>query len=697
MAFGLWLFGEKLFLMVNNELFAQLARDYVKDSLILTDADGKTLWVNSAFTALTGYELFEIKGRKPGELLQRGGGSQENKTLLSKAIKSKTSCSVDLINYTKSGEEYLTEVNISPILGDDKEVLYFIGTQRDVTSQRTQFQESIDFRAYQRALEEQAIVSVANARGDITYVNQKFIDISGYTSNELLGKNHRIINSRTHKPSFFKKMWQEIKRGNTWSGEVCNRSKVGELYWVDTTIVPVKGPDGKVLRYVSIRYDITERTKIYNELKLAVISDKSTGLLNREGFYSVLSDQVAMSKNQKGFTEFFLIKLGIDQLKELNDSLGHQYGDILLQKTAQRLIETSGESATVARVGGDEFAVIVSPDNLDHSTIEGFVKRLHTDICAPVELREGPYNPSCSVGLVAYPRDAETIDELLINVDLVFYEAKKTARNQCLFFNAGIKEKLEHKKHIKDLLLQAVDEDLFSIVMQPIFDLKRGQHVGFEILVRLSYKGESIPPDVFIPLAEELGIISQIGDIVFHKAMQAYCTMSDKGLSPGKIAINFSPPQFMDVDMVDCIKTGMNQYNIPYDKLVVEITETAFIGSLAKAVGLAISELQLLGVDIALDDFGTGFSSLSHLREFNVNKIKIDKSFINDIEVDANDLALVEGLVSLAFKLGLDVVAEGVETEAQLALLRDCQCQYIQGYYHSRPLTLEQAIEFLSS
>jgi len=683
--------------MINNHLFAQIAFENVRDSLILTDENGFTLWVNKAFIDLTGFQLADIQGRKPGELLQGPASSHESKNALAKAIKNKVACSVDIVNYTKSGDEYLTEVNMSPILDKNTGTEYFIGMQRDVTVQRTHFQESIDFRAYQRALEEQAIVSVADAKGDITYVNQKFIDISGYSSKQLIGKNHRIINSNTHERDFFRHMWQDIKLGKTWNGVVCNRSKFGELYWVDTTIVPVKGPDGKILRYVSIRYDITERTKINRELKLAAITDKLTGLLNREGLYSKLSDIVNPEARDRVTPQSLLIKLGIDHFKELNDTSGHYYGDILLQETARRLSDVCGDIAHVARIGGDEFAAIVPTSGMTEVQVDAFLDDLHARICEIVTLRKAGYRPSCSIGIVRYPNDAETVKELLINADIALHEAKQSARNQCLFFDARIKEKLEYKKYIKDLLITAIEEDLFNIVMQPICNLETSEHVAFEILLRLSDNDTPISPDVFIPIAEELGLIAKVGDIVLNKAMSAFRIMLDSGLSPGKIAINFAPPQFLESNIVERIQEVMAQYKLPPKLLVIELTETAFIGSSAKRVAAVLARLQTLDIEVALDDFGTGFSSLSHLRDFKVNKIKIDKSFINDIELDSTDLALVEGLVSFAQKMGLDVVAEGVETETQLNLLRTCKCQYIQGYYHSRPLTLENAISFLQT
>lgn len=683
--------------MINNHLFAQIAFEHVRDSLILTDANGLTLWVNQAFIDMTGFQLADIQGRQPSELLQGPASSQESKNALAKAIKDKVACTVDIVNYTKSGEEYVTEVIMLPIVNKQADAEYFIGMQRDVTVERTHFQESIDFRAYQRALDEQAIVSVADAKGDITYVNQKFIDISGYSSSELIGKNHRIINSNTHKRDFFKHMWRDIKRGKTWNGVVCNRNKFGELYWVDTTIVPVKGPDGKILRYVSIRYDITERTKINNELKLAAITDKLTGLLNREGLYSKLSEMVNKRAYESVTSQGLLVKLGLDHFKELNDTFGHHYGDTILQEIAKRLSEVCLEIGQVARIGGDEFAAIVFTEDMTEMQVDAFLKDLHSCICDTLVLRKTDYTPSCSIGVVRYPDDAETVKELLINVDIALYEAKHSARNQFLFFDASIKEKLDHKKYIKDLLIAAIEKDHFSIVMQPICDLESSEHVGFEILLRLSDNGTPISPDVFIPIAEDLGLIAKIGDIVLNKAMSAFRTILDSGLSPGKIAINFAPPQFLESNVVERIQEVMAQYKLPPKLLVIELTETAFIGSTAKRVAHVLARLQALDIEVALDDFGTGFSSLSHLRDFKVNKIKIDKSFISDIEIDSTDLALVEGLVGFAQKMGLDVVAEGVETETQLQLLRNCKCQYMQGYYHSRPLTLENAITFLQA
>lgn len=683
--------------MINSKLFAQIAFEHARDSLILTDEKGLVIWINNAFSRMSGYQLDDMLGKKPGDVLQGPLSSAKSKKILSSAVKSGKSCTTDIVNYQKSGKQYLAEIILSPIYNSKNQLKYYVAVQRDVTLQRAQSQESVDFRAYRRALDEQAIVSVADPSGIITYVNHKFNTISGYASSELIGKNHRIINSRTHTREFFSHMWREISKGNTWHGEVCNRAKSGDLYWVDTTIVPVNGADGEILRYVSIRYDITERKHAESELNRAASTDKLTGLLNRAGLQGELLEKLDNPHPQNMFSESVLIKIGIDHFKELNDGLGHQYGDLLLQEIARRLLLICQNRSVIARVGGDEFSIVLPSRKLSEQQLQALLENIHQSISNTLLLADHSYTPSCSMGVARFPQDAQSLEMLLINLDIALNEAKKSGRNQWLFFDVKVKEKLEYQKYLKSLLINALEHDLFTIVMQPICTIDTSQHVGFEVLVRLFDRGNPVPPDVFIPLAEEFGLIIPLGDQVMCKAMAAHRKLLDRGLAPGKMAINVGPAQFLEANFVDRVQENLREYDLDPTMLVIEITETALIGRSSKVVSNALFELQAIGIEVALDDFGTGFSSLSHLRDFNVNKIKIDKSFVNDIEHDSTARSLVEGLICFANKMGLDVVAEGVETEQQLQLLANYGCHYMQGYLHARPLGIEDAAAFITA
>ncbi|WP_371195112.1 EAL domain-containing protein [Glaciecola sp. SC05] len=681
--------------MINNELFAKIALQHVCEAIVLTDTQGLVLWVNDAFTKMTGYCLDDMLGMRPGYLLQGASSNPESIELISTSIKNHSACKVDIINYTKSGSQYLTEINLSPIFDSNGDIEYFVALQKDVTNERTHFQESIDLKAYRRALDEQAIVSVADPNGVITYVNENFCKISGYSSGELIGKNHRIINSRFHNRAFFTDMWRQISAGNTWHGEVCNRGKSGALYWVDTTIVPVNGVDGEILRYVSTRYDITERKAVEYELERAATYDQLTGLHNRFGFNQELKTSLKNNTFLTPPSEILLVKIDLDHFKELNDSLGHEYGDLLLKEMANRITEICDNKAVVARVGGDEFSLFLNNDNIDKSQIQKFLDKLHKTASKTFWLLDNSYTTSCSMGVARYPIDGDNLETLIINADMALNEAKKTGRNQWLYFDIEVRQKVDYQKYLKALLIEAIENDLFNIVLQPICSIKTGKHIGFEVLVRLSDKEQSIPPDIFIPVAEELGLINPIGSIVMQKAFSAMRKMLDLQLIPGKIAVNIAAPQFLEPEFFNRVSSLLIEYALAPSMVILEITETALIGRSSHLVAQVLSEFQAIGVEVALDDFGTGFSSLSHLRDFKVNKIKIDKTFVAELEHNSADRDLVSGLITFALKMGLDIVAEGVETQEQLTLLSDYGCQYFQGYFHSRPISVKQAILFL--
>ncbi|WP_193081555.1 putative bifunctional diguanylate cyclase/phosphodiesterase [Pseudooceanicola spongiae] len=672
------------------DILAKLVAEHVCDGLVLTDPEGKILWINPAFERLCGYELHEIIGKRPGEVLQGNDTSPHSRARLAEAIATQTRCRVDIVNYDKAGSAYISEIHLGPIFDDDGQLTHFVAVQRDVTRERALAQESIDYKTYQRALDQQAIISATDARGRITYVNSKFSSISGYTSEELIGQNHRIVNSGRHNPSFFRDMWQSIRAGQTWHGEICNITKGGDLYWVDTNIVPVHGAGGEIVRYVSTRYEVTKRKAVEDELRRIAETDDLTGLANRARFAKDLAQRITLSGQEPTDQGGLLIMFDLDHFKELNDTLGHHCGDQLLQEIGQRLMDFTGPNRVVARLGGDEFAAFI-PAEAYQNAPEEYLRSLHAFTSKAVSLSDTIYLPSFSMGVTLYPQDAQTVEGLLINADVALYEAKHNGRNQWCIFDQSVRGKLICRNHLKAILADALDNDRFQIALQPFCKFETGAHSGFEVLVRLDDEGSPVAPDLFIPLAEELGFISRIGRVVMQKAMAARQAMVQAGLRPGKFAINVSAPELREPCFALEVQELLAQHDIPPTELVIEITETALIGRSTQTVASTLQQLHESGVGLALDDFGTGFSSLSHLRDFHVDKIKIDKSFVHDLEEDASDRALVDGLISLARRLGIEVVAEGVETTAQRDYLRSFGCDYLQGFIHSRPLTVKAA------
>lgn len=679
----------------DNTVFAALVVEHVRDGIVLTDARGLVVWINPAFTRMSGYDLADIRGRRPGDVLQGPLTTPESRTALAGAIRERVARTVEIVNYSRAGHAYIAQIDLAPIFDADGKLSYFVAIQRDVTREHGLAQESTDFKAYRKALDQQAIVSVTDARGRITYANGKFCAISGYSAEELIGKTHRIVNSGTHEPGFFRDMWAKICTGQTWHGEVCNRTKDGSLYWVDTTVVPVHDTNGDIVRYVSTRYAISERKLAEAELRRIAEVDALTGMANRTRFNHDLRTHLAAAQAGQGRNGGLVIMFDLDHFKDLNDTLGHNAGDLLLKEIGRRLLSFVGPGCVVSRLGGDEFAALI-PDEFIGFDEQAFMRALHQFAGAAVALNDTLYVPSFSMGVTRYPGDAGTVEELMINADMALYEAKRNGRNQWCFFDPNVRTKLEYRSHLKAVLLQAIESDLFQIALQPYCDLSTGAHAGFEVLARLMHHGKPVPPDHFIPLAEDLGLIAPIGRVVRQKAFEARRRMVIMGLDPGQIAINVAALEFREATFVEDLLAALAVYGMQPGDLTVEITETALIGRSTEKVAQALVQLQARGVAVALDDFGTGFSSLSHLREFNVNKIKIDKSFVTHLETNQSDRVLVDGLIALARRLGLRVVAEGVETEGQRDYLRQCGCDYLQGYLHARPLSVDEALRFLA-
>jgi diguanylate cyclase (GGDEF)-like protein/PAS domain S-box-containing protein len=597
------------------------------------------------------------------------------------------------VNYHKDGTAYVAEISMGPILDETGTLTHFVAVERDVTAQRQLAEESVDLHAYRRALEQQAIVSVTDARGRVTFVNDNFCKISGYSREELLGSSHRIINSGMHDRSFFREMWQVIRTGGTWHAEVCNRTKLGALYWVDTTIVPVTGKDGRVVRYVSTRYDITERKLAEDELRRMAETDPLTGLGNRALFGAVLRRTLAACTVDPALPGGLLVVLDLDHFKDLNDTAGHHVGDMLLKQIGHRLTQVAG-AGTVARLGGDEFALLL-PDTDGSGSDLGRVETLQAALAEAMMLDDKVYVPAFSMGVARYPRDSESAEGLIIGADIALFEAKRSGRNRWHFFDPEVRERLDYRSQLKTALIEALDEDRFEVAFQPIVAIADGRHVGFEVLVRLEHEGRSLPPDHFVPLAEELGLIGKVSRCVMRKAAGVHRGLRDANLNPGFMALNIAAPQFREPGFVVEMQEFLFDNALAPQDLLVEITETALIGRSTDVVAAALESLRAMGIRAALDDFGTGFSSLSHLRDFAVDKIKIDKSFVQRLDRSPRDRDLVEGLVLLAHRIGLDIVAEGVETEAQLGFLRDIGVQQAQGFLFARPLTPVAAQEWL--
>tara|TARA_R110002111_G_scaffold247140_5_gene310198 strand:+ start:14945 stop:16678 length:1734 start_codon:yes stop_codon:yes gene_type:complete len=543
-------------------------------------------------------------------------------------------------------------------------------------------------QAFRDAVDEAGIVAITDLRGKILEVNDNFCEISGYSREELIGADHRILRSEQHSPDFFKDMYRTICGGRTWRGEICNKSKNGTLYWVDTTIVPLLNRQGKVGGFLALRIDISEQKRLVESLQQLAHHDPLTGLPNRVAILESIQKVI----NRRSDKHFALLFMDIDRFKLINDSLGHEVGDKLLQEFATRLRKSvrAADMIQAARLGGDEFVVLLENISEPHDAIL-VAKRLMKTLAQPYELSGYTIYSKASVGIVTSEHLSETASEMLSNADLAMYEAKAAKMDCPIVFDRVLRDKAQKRLYIENELRDVIARNELRLFYQPIVELESGAVKGVEALIRW-FHAESglITPDEFIPVAEEMGMIIPIGNFVIDEACRQLSEWR-KALgenAPANLHVNVSRKQLEHPTLVKIVKQAIQKHEIPPDCLHLEVTESIIMHDRKTSIE-TLNQLKKLGVHIDVDDFGTGYSSLSCLGDFPIDVLKLDREFIKKSD-RSREVMLIHALIILAEKLGLEVIAEGIETSEQLALLRKLGCGYGQGYFFSKPLSAEE-------
>jgi diguanylate cyclase (GGDEF)-like protein/PAS domain S-box-containing protein len=573
----------------------------------------------------------------------------------------------------------------------DGRPLRMIGTHADISA-RKQAEESLQLAAmvYQHSSEAMAI---ADAENIIVSINPAFTQTTGYVADEVIGQDPSILKSGRHDPAFYEAMWQSIKTTGHWQGEIWNRHKNGAAYAAYLTINTIFDADGLVSRRVALFSDITQKKESEELIWRHANFDALTQLPNRRMLLDRLNQ--AIKKSHRTGMSLALLFLDLDEFKDVNDTLGHDMGDILLKEAAQRMCSCVRGTDTVARLGGDEFTIVLG-ELEDTGSVERVAQEILQKLAAPFQLGTEVAYISASIGITLYPTDATEIEDLFKNADQAMYATKALGRNRYSYFTASMQEAAQSRKRLTSDLRSALLEQQFQIHYQPIVELQTGAIHKAEALIRWQHPTQGmISPTAFIPVAEETGMITGIGDWVFKEAAKQARLWRASHDADFQISINVSPVQFKDenyspADWFEHLK----QLGLSGQCVVIELTE-GLLMEVNPAVNAKLLALRDAGMQVAIDDFGTGYSSLSYIKTFDIDYLKIDQSFVRNLSPNSDDLALCEAIIVMAHKLWLKVIAEGVETELQRELLQSAGCDYAQGYLFSKPVPAEEFVALL--
>lgn len=531
---------------------------------------------------------------------------------------------------------------------------------------------------------------ITNDEGKIVKINTSFTAITGYTKNDVLGKNPSILKSGRHTHTFYKKMWYEIEHHGWWAGEIWNKRKNGEVYPEWLQINKVIEPATKRVFYTSLFSDISDRKKRQTELDRLAHYDTLTGLVNRYFLQITLTNLLENSKRTN--TKNGILFLDLDHFKQINDLYGHNEGDLLLQEAAQRIQASVRTSDIVARVGGDEFIVVLTRVQ-SQELVEKISNNLIDVLRKPFHINNHEHTIGASIGIVISPIHGKSIDELLSRADSAMYRAKNSGRNQTSVFKQEDEEYIKKKDTLKSLLLKIIkepDTKNLDVYYQPIINAKDNSLYSMEALLRVKDNDDNfINPEEIINIAESEGLISEFGEILFSKVCKFYKYNLDNNYKIVPITVNLSILQLIREDFIDNFKDIVNLYDLDISYFNFEITETKAMENLESLL-LNIAKLNRLGSKIYLDDFGTGYASLSQLHNLPIDIVKIDKSFTFRIDDDVQAKNMVKAMVLMTNELGCKIVIEGVETKQSFEWLKSIGVDFIQGYYFSKPLNSKE-------
>ncbi|MEW6426473.1 MAG: EAL domain-containing protein [Thermodesulfobacteriota bacterium] len=590
---------------------------------------------------------------------------------------------------TGASREFAVHGEVEPCLDPQGKAARIEGIIQDVTFlKKAQNDLLLSAKIFESSIEG---ITITDAQGKIQFVNRAFTDITGYAAEEVIGENPRLLRSSRHDPVFYQGMWQELLQRGNWQGEIWNRRKNGETYPEWLSITSIKDGRGQVSNYVAVFHDLTAVKRNEAQLRFQAQHDALTGLPNSVLFADRLGVAVGHARGSGGKVAVLFVDL--DNFKRVNDSLGYTVGDLLLQECAARIRGCLADEVTVSRQGSDVFLVLV--EGIGHAKEStDAARRIIEGLSRPLVVDGHEFHMTASIGITLFPDDARTPGDLIKNAGLALDRAKEAGKNTYELFTRGLNDKVQRRLTLENDLRKALLKQEFLVHYQPRVSLADGRMESVEALVRWQRNdGQLVSPAEFIPLAEETGLILPLGELVLRIACADVRHWRDQGF-PLRVSVNLSPRQFHQEGLVGRVAAILAETGLPGSALEFEITEGMVMTNEEKAIGL-LGQLREMGIALSVDDFGTGYSSLYYLKRLPIDTLKIDRTFIRDIQENPDDMAIVAATVSMAHRLQLRVVAEGVETLEQLATLCRFGCDQIQGYLFSPAVPAANLFQFL--
>ncbi len=658
-------------------------------SVIITSIDGTIEYVNPKFEEVSGYSAEEAIGENP-RILKSGDKSAEEYGDMWHTLLQGREWRGVFHNKRKDGSVYWESASISPLRDDSGKITHFIAVKEDITAQK-RAEDQLRMNATVFDTTSEGII-VTDADNLIKAVNPAFSRITGYESEEVIGRSPKILSSGRHTDTFYEQLWSSVLQNGYWSGEIWNRRKDGSVFPEWLSIAAIKNDDGMVKEYVAVFSDITKHKQDEEKIRYQANFDALTGLPNRSLLTDRLSQAILSANREKW--NLGLLFVDLDQFKVVNDTFGHVVGDELLQQVAVRIRECVREADTVSRFGGDEFVILLQ-DIEDPDVAVSIASKVIQAVTESFKLYGREIFIGASIGITIYPEDAATADALLRNADMAMYQAKAHGRNTYQFFTASMQRQTIERQQLEQDLRLSIERGELEVYYQPVVFSDTGKVSSLEALLRWNHpKKGLIGPDVFIPIAEDSGLIGSIGRWVMREACNQLSEWRQYGYDELKIAVNLSSRQRkLGFDAV-FMQEILQESGLPAEAVTLEITESLLMQDTEETVGW-LGEIKKLGISLSVDDFGTGYSSLSYLKRFPVDVLKIDRSFVSDLPGDPESVSLVNTIIAMAKSLNLGLVAEGVEKQEQVDFLLTAGCDLLQGFHFGRPMPAKALTHWL--